>query len=106
MKSAKRGKRTLDVEVTNVSKHGFWLLMGGKEHSPSRPDCWIPRVMQNCENNDSLRLDDVKEKVWEPRYDRSANVAINDRIRLREIPYCLEALSNCRQELVPESGAL
>jgi hypothetical protein len=26
MRSAKRGKRTSAVEVTNVSKHGFWLL--------------------------------------------------------------------------------
>jgi hypothetical protein len=24
-------KRTSDVEVTNVSKHGFWLLIGDKE---------------------------------------------------------------------------
>lgn len=31
MKSAKPGKRTSDVEVTNVSKHGFWLLIGAKE---------------------------------------------------------------------------
>ncbi len=31
MKSAKLGRRTLDAEVTNVSKHGFWLLLGEKE---------------------------------------------------------------------------
>ena len=31
MKSAKRGKRTSAVEVTNVSKHGFWLLSEGRE---------------------------------------------------------------------------
>jgi hypothetical protein len=31
MRSAKPGKRTSDVEVTNVSKHGFWLLIGEKE---------------------------------------------------------------------------
>ena len=31
MKSAKLGKRTSGVEVTNVSKHGFWLLIGTKE---------------------------------------------------------------------------
>lgn len=31
MKSAKLGKRTSDVEITNVSKHGFWLLIGDKE---------------------------------------------------------------------------
>lgn len=31
MTSAKPGKRTSDAEVTNVSKHGFWLLIGDKE---------------------------------------------------------------------------
>jgi hypothetical protein len=31
MKSALRGKNTLDVEVTNVSKHGFWILAQGRE---------------------------------------------------------------------------
>jgi len=31
MTSAKLGKRTSEVEVTNVSSHGFWLLIGDKE---------------------------------------------------------------------------
>ena len=31
MKSAKLGKHTSDVEITNVSKHGFWLLIGANE---------------------------------------------------------------------------
>lgn len=31
MKSAKPGKSTSLAEVTNVSKHGFWLLIGDKE---------------------------------------------------------------------------
>ena len=31
MKSAKPGRRTSRVEVTNVSKHGFWLLIGAHE---------------------------------------------------------------------------
>jgi hypothetical protein len=31
MSSAARGKITSDVEVTNVSKHGFWVLVGGRE---------------------------------------------------------------------------
>lgn len=30
-KSGKRGRSTLDVEVTNVSRHGFWLLLDGHE---------------------------------------------------------------------------
>jgi hypothetical protein len=32
MKSAKRGKTTLAVEVANVSPHGFWLLVNQTEH--------------------------------------------------------------------------
>jgi len=31
MKSSRRGKRTSDVEVTNVSKHGFWILINARE---------------------------------------------------------------------------
>jgi hypothetical protein len=31
MTSAKLGKRTSEVEVTNVSSHGFWLLIGDTE---------------------------------------------------------------------------
>lgn len=31
MRSAKLGKRTSAAEVTNVSKHGFWVLIGTKE---------------------------------------------------------------------------
>lgn len=31
MRSALRGKPTSDVEVTNISKHGFWLLIGDQE---------------------------------------------------------------------------
>ena len=31
MKSAQLGKPTSPVEVTNVSKHGFWLLIAGSE---------------------------------------------------------------------------
>ena len=31
MKSAKLGKHTSVVEITNVSKHGFWLLIENKE---------------------------------------------------------------------------
>ena len=31
MTSAVLGRGTLAVEVTNVSKHGFWLLLGDEE---------------------------------------------------------------------------
>ena len=30
MKSGQRGRRTSAVEVTNVSRHGFWLLLGDR----------------------------------------------------------------------------
>ena len=32
MKSTPRGKNTLAVEVTHISAHGFWLLIGEREH--------------------------------------------------------------------------
>jgi Protein of unknown function (DUF2442) len=31
MRSATRGKRTSDVEITNLSKHGFWILVEDRE---------------------------------------------------------------------------
>jgi uncharacterized protein DUF2442 len=31
MKSARRGKSTLDAEVVSLSKHGFWVLVAGRE---------------------------------------------------------------------------
>lgn len=30
-KSEPRGRNTSDVEVTNVSRHGFWVLLEGRE---------------------------------------------------------------------------
>jgi len=32
MKSTKRGKNTLAVEVSNISAHGFWILAGEREY--------------------------------------------------------------------------
>lgn len=32
MKSETPGKNTSQVEVTQISKHGLWLLLGEKEH--------------------------------------------------------------------------
>jgi len=31
MRSAKRGKSTSTAEVVNVSEHGFWMLVDGRE---------------------------------------------------------------------------
>ncbi|HEV57712.1 MAG TPA: DUF2442 domain-containing protein [Phycisphaerales bacterium] len=32
MKSSKRGQNTSDLEVTNISQHGFWLWLNGTEY--------------------------------------------------------------------------
>ena len=32
VRSVPRGRSTSDVEVTNISKHGFWVLVEGREH--------------------------------------------------------------------------
>ncbi|MCD6311796.1 MAG: DUF2442 domain-containing protein [Elusimicrobia bacterium] len=32
MKLSKNGKSTSKVEVTNISEHGFWLLLKGREY--------------------------------------------------------------------------
>jgi hypothetical protein len=31
MSSARSGPSTSDVEVTNISRHGFWVLLDGRE---------------------------------------------------------------------------
>ena len=31
MKSEQRGRDTSEIEVTNISAHGFWLLVDGRE---------------------------------------------------------------------------
>lgn len=41
MKSARLGKRTSAVEVSNVSKHGFWLLIGDTERVPFEDFPWF-----------------------------------------------------------------
>ncbi len=38
MKSAQRGRNTLGAEVTNVTPHGFWLLIEGSEKFVSFKD--------------------------------------------------------------------
>jgi len=42
MTSAQPGTGTSEVEVTNVSKHGFWLLMRGQEvFAPFEQSPWF-----------------------------------------------------------------
>lgn len=31
MKSVQLGKNTSEIEITNISKHGFWVLLGDRE---------------------------------------------------------------------------
>jgi hypothetical protein len=62
--------------------------------------------MQNGQNRDSFRSDDIENEVWKPRYDGAADRAVNNWVRVWELSYCLKALPNCHQELVPEFGAL
>ena len=33
MKSSKRGKNTLKAEVQDITSHGLWLLVAGREYS-------------------------------------------------------------------------
>ena len=45
MKSAARGKPTSDVEITNVSKHGFWILVRDRElFAPFKDFPWFKRA--------------------------------------------------------------
>jgi len=51
MKSAPRGKRTSNVEVTNVSKHSFWLMIQDRavflpfEHFPWFKESPIGKIL-------------------------------------------------------------
>ena len=51
MKSIGRGKRISDVEVTNVSAHGFWILIAARElfvsfeHFPFFKDAAIGKIL-------------------------------------------------------------
>lgn len=45
MKSAAPGRRTSDAEVTNVSPHGFWILLDGREvFAPFREFPWFAQA--------------------------------------------------------------
>jgi hypothetical protein len=45
MRSEMPGESTLDVEVTNISKHGFWLLLADRELFLSFSDFpWFERA--------------------------------------------------------------
>src|SRR2546426_8103166 len=45
MRSAARGKPTSDVEITNLSKHGFWILVRDRElFAPFKLFPWFKRA--------------------------------------------------------------
>src|SRR3990167_4348858 len=45
MRSAARGKPTSDVEITNLSMHGFWILVDGRElFAPFKAFPWFKRA--------------------------------------------------------------
>jgi len=52
MKSSKLGDNTSAVEVTNISRHGFWLLVAEKEYFlpfekfPWFKDCRISEILE------------------------------------------------------------
>jgi hypothetical protein len=49
MKSKKLGKSTSEAEVTNVSKHGFWMLINGKEYFLAFRGCYalLPKKVKH-----------------------------------------------------------
>lgn len=58
MKSEIAGKDTLEVEVTNISLHGFWLLIGGKEYFLSFADFPWFKDARISEISDVLLIND------------------------------------------------
>lgn len=64
MKSETAGKCTLEVEVTNISKHGFWLLIEEKEYFlPFKEFPWF-KDARISEISDVSFLND-KHLFWE-----------------------------------------
>lgn len=55
MKSETLGTSTSDVEVTQISKHGFWLLIQEKEHFLSFDNfCWFRNASVSAIQNVNL----------------------------------------------------
>lgn len=64
LKSEIAGKNTLEVEVTNISSHGFWLLLGEKEiFLPFNDFLWF-KDARISEISDVSLLND-KHLYWE-----------------------------------------
>lgn len=90
MKSAKLGRRTSQVEVTNVSKHGFWLLIGDRErfvsfeHFPWFRDAPIGRLL-------NVELPSAHHLYW-PELD--IDIAVDSIDRPERFPLVSKVRSN------------
>jgi hypothetical protein len=57
MKSKQLGKNTSGVDVTNISKHGFWILVNGREYFLSFKDFpWFKKATRSQITNVCLLL--------------------------------------------------
>ena len=55
MKLLKNGKNTSKVEITNISEHGFWILLEGKEYFISfKKYPWFKNAKISCITNVKL----------------------------------------------------
>ncbi len=53
-----RGKPTSDVEITNASKHGFWILVQDRElFAPFKDFPWFKRASVESDNPTVRPLD-------------------------------------------------
>ncbi len=59
MKSIKAGKIISDIEVTNISQHGFWILVDEKEYFlPFKSFPWF----KNARISDLYTVERISEK--------------------------------------------
>ncbi len=97
MKSARRGGSILDVEVTNVSRHGFWLLIGEHERFvsfkvfPWFQEASIAELM-------NVRLPSSHHLYW-PELD--VDLAVDSLVHPDRYPLVSQVRSDKRQKPMP-----
>ena len=97
MRSALRGKRTSAVEITNVSTHGFWLLLEDRELFVSFEDFpWFRDVSigQLCK----VELPHPHHLYWP---DLDVDVAVESIDHPERFPLVSTALPNKRTQPAP-----
>ena len=62
--------------------------------------------MQNGENRNPRRPDDMEDEVWKARHHCAPHVAVNDWTCFREVADGLKALAHGDEELVSQTTAL